>query len=49
MPSSGKRVHFGLGNETTIKSIEIRWPHSALQKLEKVPVDKILKIEEATQ
>ena len=46
MSSSDKRVHFGLGAENAIKSVEIRWPRGAVQVLENVPVDRILRIEE---
>ena len=46
MSSSDKRVHFGLGGETQVKSIEIRWPRGAVQKLEAVTADRFLKIEE---
>jgi enediyne biosynthesis protein E4 len=46
MSTSDKRVHFGLGSEKTIKSVEIRWPRGALQELKNVPVNQILKVEE---
>jgi hypothetical protein len=46
MGSSDKRVHFGLGGETQVKSIEIRWPRGAVQKLETMTADRFLKIEE---
>jgi hypothetical protein len=46
MSSSDKRVHFGLGQENAIKSVEIRWPRGAVQVLENVPVDRVLKIDE---
>jgi hypothetical protein len=46
MSSSDKRVHFGLGEETKIKSVEIRWPRGAVQVLENVRADRILKVEE---
>ena len=49
MSSSDKRLHFGLGNETKIQSVEILWPRGAIQKLENVPVDQILKVEEPPQ
>jgi hypothetical protein len=49
MSSSNKRVHFGLGQETAIKSVEIRWPRGAVQTLENVPVDRVLKVEEPAQ
>ena len=46
MSSSDKRVHFGLGQETKIESLEIRWPSGILQTLRNVAADRILKIEE---
>jgi hypothetical protein len=44
--SSDPRVHFGLGNNTAVKEIEIRWPSGIRQVLRDQPVDQILKIEE---
>ena len=44
--SSDKRVHFGLGTEKQVSSIEIRWPRGAVQKLTDVSADRILKIDE---
>ncbi len=32
--SSDLRVHFGLGAETTVKDIEIRWPSGAVEKFD---------------
>jgi enediyne biosynthesis protein E4 len=46
MSSSDKRVHFGLGEETKISSIEIRWPSGIRQVLKDVKADQILKIDE---
>lgn len=46
MSSSDKRAHFGLGPERSIKLVEVRWPSGALQRLENVAVNQILKIEE---
>jgi hypothetical protein len=46
MSSSDKRVHFGLGPEKQIPSIEIRWPRGAVQTLKDVAADRILKVEE---
>jgi hypothetical protein len=46
MSSSDKRVHFGLGAETKIASIEIRWPSGTVQTLKDVKPDRILKVEE---
>jgi len=49
MSSSDKRVHFGLGQETIAKSVEIRWPRGATQILENVSADQVLKVEEPTR
>lgn len=46
MSSSDKRVHFGLGQETKISSIEIRWPRGIQQVLKNVAADQFLKIDE---
>jgi len=46
MSSSDKRVHFGLGEEKQVSSIEIRWPRAAVQTLHDVAADRILRIEE---
>jgi hypothetical protein len=46
MSSSDKRVHFGLGAETGIASLEIRWPSGAVQTLKNVKCDQILKVDE---
>ena len=44
--SSDKRVHFGLGAEKQISSIEIRWPRGAVQQVKDVAADRFLKVEE---
>jgi len=44
--SSDKRVHFGLGRDSVIKEIELRWPSGTLQVLRNVKADQILKITE---
>ncbi len=46
MSSSDRRVHFGLGSETSASSLEIRWPSGKTQTLTNVAADKILRIEE---
>jgi hypothetical protein len=46
MSSSDKRVHFGLGDETNISSVEIRWPSGIRQVLNDVKADQILKVDE---
>ncbi len=41
-----KRVHFGLGGEAVVKSLEILWPSGIRQSLENIKADRILKITE---
>ena len=40
------RIHFGLGLQKTVDSLEIRWPSGYVQTLKNVPADQILKIAE---
>jgi hypothetical protein len=47
--SSDKRVHFGLGSDSLIREIELRWPSGTVQVLHNVKVDQILKITEGAQ
>jgi hypothetical protein len=44
--ASDKRVHFGLGKNTKISEIEVRWPSGKVQVLRGVTVDQVLKIQE---
>jgi hypothetical protein len=46
MSSSDKRIHFGLGQETEIATVEIRWPSGINQTLKNVKADQFLKIDE---
>ena len=46
MSSSDKRVHFGLGADSAIKSVEIRWPSGIVQELKEVKADQFLKVDE---
>jgi enediyne biosynthesis protein E4 len=46
MSSSDRRVPFGLGNESSASSIEIRWPSGAVQTLGPTPSDQIVKVVE---
>ncbi|HSD65622.1 MAG TPA: ASPIC/UnbV domain-containing protein, partial [Vicinamibacteria bacterium] len=46
MSSSDKRLHFGLGGDSAVRSIEIRWPSGKTQTLENVRVDQRLRVEE---
>jgi hypothetical protein len=47
MSSSDHRLHFGLGGETGIASVEITWPDGSKQRIESVAVDQVLRVEEA--
>jgi hypothetical protein len=49
MSSSDKRVHFGLGAEKLVRSLEIRWPRGRIQRLDNVAADQFLKVEEPRQ
>ncbi len=46
LSSNDKRAHFGLGADTVVKSVEIRWPSGVVQKLKDVRADQILKVDE---
>jgi hypothetical protein len=46
MSSSDKRVHFGLGSETLVKEIEIKWPSGIVQTLPNIRADQFLNIDE---
>ena len=46
MSSSDRRVHCGLGQETGVASIELRWPSGVVQTLTDVRADQIHQVEE---
>jgi len=46
LSASDKRVHFGLGSESIVQTIEVRWPSGILQTLKNIPGDQILQIDE---
>jgi hypothetical protein len=46
LSSGDKRVHFGLGSQSAVKEIEIRWPSGIRQILHEVKADQILLIDE---
>jgi hypothetical protein len=46
MSSSDKKVHFGLGSERAIKSVEIQWPSGKRQTVNAVVADKVLHVTE---
>ena len=45
--SSDRRIHFGLGGEKLVRSLEIRWPSGAIQVLKDVKADQVLTIRES--
>ncbi len=45
--ASDKRVHFGLGTETGIASVEITWPSGIVQRVEKPAINQVLHVVEA--
>jgi hypothetical protein len=46
LSSGDKRVHFGLGNQSAVKEIRVRWPSGIRQVLHDVKSDQILRIDE---
>ncbi len=49
MSSSDRRAHFGLGPETKIDQVEIRWPSGIVQHIAHPTIDQILRVEEPIQ
>jgi hypothetical protein len=46
--NSDMRVHFGLGKETKLDSVEVRWPSGLTERFENLAVDKINTLKEGT-
>ena len=44
--ASRRPLHFGLGADTVVKSIEIRWPSGVVQELKDIAADRLLKVTE---
>jgi hypothetical protein len=44
--ANDKRVHFGLGQDKTLKLVEITWPNGTVQSMENVKADQILTVKE---
>lgn len=40
------RLHFGLGNATKVDQIEVRWPSGIIDKIEDIPADRCITLEE---
>lgn len=47
MSSSDKRVHFGLGAEKAVRTVDIQWPDGTRQTLRDVGVDRIVHVRES--
>lgn len=45
--SHDPRIHFGLGDETSVKRLEVRWPSGTEQVLADLPADHLVTIDEA--
>jgi hypothetical protein len=46
MSSNDQRVHFGIGDATSVTMAEIHWPSGAVEKVSIPSVDRIFTIEE---
>ena len=46
LSSSDRRVHFGLGGERSVPSLEIRWPSGVIQIIANISADQMLTIDE---
>jgi hypothetical protein len=46
LSSNDLRVHFGLGDGTTVEDVEIHWPSGSVEHLKLASVDKIFTVEE---
>lgn len=49
LSASDPRLHFGLGSETQLKRVEIRWPSGIQQVLESVKADQQVTVDEPAQ
>ena len=46
LSSSDKRVHFGLGLQSAVREVDIRWPSGIKQALRDVNSDQVLRVDE---
>ena len=44
LSQSDTRVHFGLGEATSVDSLEIRWPSGAAEKLTNLEADRLYSV-----
>jgi hypothetical protein len=47
--SSAGPLHFGLGADTQVDVVEIRWPSGMVQVLRDIPADRLIKVHEAAK
>jgi hypothetical protein len=47
--SSSRIVHFGLGKESSVKWVEIRWPSGIVQALRDMKSNQLLEVKESTE
>ncbi len=46
MSAQDPRIHFGLGQRTSVDALEITWPSGAVTRLSNLPVDRIISVKE---
>jgi enediyne biosynthesis protein E4 len=44
--SNDQRLHFGIGDATTVSKVEIRWPGGSVEQVALPSVDRIFLVEE---
>ena len=49
LSSGDKRVHFGLGHDSVVHELEIRWPSGIVQVLKNMKADQILRVDEPSK
>ncbi len=45
LSSEDPRMHFGLGNATTVKELRVRFPDGSVKRLRDLAVDRIVVVE----
>jgi enediyne biosynthesis protein E4 len=46
--NSDMRLHFGLGQASTVDFVEVRWPSGTLERFKRLPIDSIHELKEGT-
>ncbi len=49
LSANDKRVHFGLGDEHSVRLVEIAWPSGVIQEIKNPPIDHIVTITEPSK